>query len=104
MIIELFFQLVEHLLAIIKELGYAGIFLGMALESSFFPFHSEVILVPAGALVARGEMSFMLVFLAGIFGSLTGALINFFLVLFFIAGVHRNLFSYYFLQLLSIFT
>ena len=79
---ELFAQLIVGLLLIIKELGYIGIFIGMAIESSFFPFPSEIILIPAGALVAKGEMIFILVFLAGIFGSLLGALINFFLALF----------------------
>ena len=79
---ELFSPLVNILLSIIKELGYIGIFIGMTIESSFFPFPSEIILIPAGALVAKGEMSFILVFLAGISGSLLGALINFFLALF----------------------
>ena len=82
MLFELFFQLIEILLSIIKELGYLGIFIGMAIESSFFPFPSEIILIPAGALVARGEMSFFLVFLVGLLGSLTGAMINYFLALY----------------------
>jgi len=82
MLFELFHSLIEVLLSIIKELGYIGVFIGMTIESSFFPFPSEIILIPAGALVARGEMSFVLVFLAGLLGSLTGALINYFLALF----------------------
>jgi len=82
MVIELFYQLIEILLSIIKELGYVGIFVGMTIESSFFPFPSEIILIPAGALIARGEMTFILVFLAGLLGSLLGALINYFLALF----------------------
>lgn len=78
----LFYQLIENLLSVIKELGYMGIFIGMTIESSFFPFPSEIVLMPAGALVARGEMNFFLVFLAGLLGSLTGAFINFFLALY----------------------
>jgi membrane protein DedA with SNARE-associated domain len=79
---ELFLNLIENLLLIIKELGYLGIFIGMTIESSFFPFPSEVILIPAGVLVARGEMNFLLVFLAGLAGSILGAWINYAIALF----------------------
>lgn len=82
MVLEFFFSIIGTLVAIIKELGYFGIFLGMVIESSFFPFPSEVLLVPAGALVAKGEMIFYLVFLAGLLGSLVGAFINYFIALF----------------------
>jgi membrane protein DedA with SNARE-associated domain len=81
MILELFHNLIEVLLLIIRELGYLGIFIGMTIESSLFPFPSEVILIPAGALIAKGEMTFALVFLAGLGGSLAGALINYFLAM-----------------------
>lgn len=82
MIAELFNQLITAVLSIISELGYIGIFVGMVIESSFFPFPSEIILIPAGALVAKGEMTLSLVFWAGLLGSLLGALINYFLALF----------------------
>lgn len=82
MISELISQTTNYLLSIISNLGYFGVFIGMTIESSFIPFPSEIILIPAGVLVAKGEMSFMLVFLAGLFGSLTGALINYFLALY----------------------
>lgn len=82
MISELFTTLTTTLLSIINQLGYIGIFIGMTIESSFFPFPSEVILIPAGALVAQGKMTFSLVFLMGLLGSLAGALINFFLALY----------------------
>jgi len=79
MIFDLFYQLIEILLVIVKELGYIGIFVGMAIESSFFPFPSEAILIPAGALAARGEMNLSLIILAGLLGSLLGAFINYLL-------------------------
>ncbi len=59
--------------------GYPGIIVMMFLESSFFPFPSEVVVPPAGYLAARGEMSLTLVILAGIGGSLLGALFNYWL-------------------------
>ncbi len=79
---ELISQLTIILLSIINELGYLGIFIGMTIESSFFPFPSEVILIPAGALVAQGKMTLWIVFVAGLLGSLAGALINFFLAMY----------------------
>lgn len=82
MITELITSLTVTLLSIINELGYFGIFIGMTIESSFFPFPSEVILIPAGALIAQGKMTFGLVFISGLLGSLAGALINFFLAMY----------------------
>ena len=66
--------------------GYALIFIFMTVESSFIPFPSEVVMVPAGFLAARSELSFgspKLDFAAaiavGVFGSLIGAYFNYFL-------------------------
>ena len=67
----------------IGELGYWGIFFLMFLESTFFPFPSEIIMIPAGYLAFKGEMSFVLVVVIGIVGSLLGALLNYYLALFF---------------------
>lgn len=69
--------LTEWLVNTIGRMGYTGIISLMFLESSFFPFPSEVVMPPAGYLAWKGEMSLPLVLLAGIAGSLLGALFNY---------------------------
>ncbi len=78
----IFSHFVDYLLALIGKLSYFGIFVGMTIESSFIPFPSEVILIPAGALIAKGQMALLPVFFASLFGSLLGAMINYFMALF----------------------
>jgi membrane protein DedA with SNARE-associated domain len=60
-------------------MGYVGIFIMMTIESSFIPFPSEVAMIPAGALVERGEMVFLFALLAGTAWAWLGATINYIL-------------------------
>ncbi len=68
---------VTFLVNTVGKLGYAGVVLLMALESSFIPFPSEVVVPPAGYLASKGEMNLFLVILAGTVGSILGALLNY---------------------------
>lgn len=72
-------KLVDALLAFSQGIGYWGIVLLMAIESSFIPFPSEVVVPPAAYLAAQGKMNIWLVILASITGSMIGAYINYFL-------------------------
>jgi len=65
----------------IGDLGYFGIYVMMFLESSFIPFPSEIVMIPAGYLAYQGEMSMILAIVCGILGSLTGAIFNYFLAI-----------------------
>ena len=69
--------LTSWLVDTIGRMGYTGIISLMFLESSFFPFPSEVVMPPAGYLAWKGEMSLILVLISGIAGSLLGALFNY---------------------------
>lgn len=70
---------IDFIVNLVGDLGYAGIIFMMFLESSFFPFPSEVVMVPAGYLASKGEMNIFVVVGAGIIGSLLGALLNYYL-------------------------
>ena len=62
---------------IIEQYNYLIIFVLMTVESSFIPFPSELVMIPAGYLIAKGKLSFSLSLFAGICGSIFGALINY---------------------------
>lgn len=74
-------DIVNFIINLVGQLGYFGIFVMMFLESSFFPFPSEVVMIPSGYLSYKGDMNILLVILFGILGSLAGALFNYFIAL-----------------------
>lgn len=66
--------------------GFFFVLFFMTVESSFIPFPSEVVMIPAGFLAARGELTFgspvldaAVAVIAGIAGSLAGAYVNYYL-------------------------
>ena len=75
----MFESIVHSIVEIVSQLGYAGIVIMMFLESTFFPFPSEVVMIPAGMLAATGEMNIYVVIGLGVLGSVLGALFNFYL-------------------------
>lgn len=75
-------DIVDFIVQTVGDLGYIGIFVMMFLESTFFPFPSEVVMIPAGYLVHKGEMNMAMVLFCGISGSLAGALFNYFLAIY----------------------
>ncbi|MBU2214033.1 DedA family protein [Patescibacteria group bacterium] len=70
-------SIITWLVQTIGTIGYPGIVLLMGLESSFFPFPSEVVIIPAGYLAHQGDMNLAAVIIAGILGSLLGAWVNY---------------------------
>jgi membrane protein DedA with SNARE-associated domain len=61
------------------NLNYFTIAFLMTIESSFIPFPSEVVIPFAAYKAAQGDLSLIGVILAGTFGALLGALVNYFL-------------------------
>ena len=62
-------DIVNFVVDTVGSLGYIGIFMMMFLESSFFPFPSEVVMVPAGYLAFKGVMNIYVVIFSGVAGS-----------------------------------
>jgi len=74
----MFEQIVNFLVNFAQTLGYPGIYFYMFLVGTFIPIPSELVLLPAGYLAAKGEMNLFLVWIIAALGSLSGALFNYF--------------------------
>ncbi|MDQ7045740.1 MAG: DedA family protein [Sulfurimonas sp.] len=74
-------EIAQTIVDLIFDWGYLGIFLLMAIESSFIPFPSEIVLIPAGFLASQGEMNLEMIMASALAGSMLGAFINYFLAL-----------------------
>ena len=85
-------QVIHWIVGVVGQWGYPGIVIMMFLESSCFPFPSEVVMIPAGYLsspayqasdkfVPGHEMNFWVAIFMGIIGSWLGALFNYYLAL-----------------------
>lgn len=83
---ELLIQYLEMAAAVAATWGLVLVFLFMTIESSFIPFPSEIVMIPAGFLAARAAMplgqpvpDMLLAIVVGTLGSLAGAYVNYFL-------------------------
>ncbi len=72
---ELFLELVK----LIESMGYIGIFIMTFVESTFVPIPAEVTLIPAGYLVSKGDMNFLLVWITSTLGTLGGSMFNYYI-------------------------
>lgn len=60
-------------------MGYFGIGVLMAVESSFIPMPSEIIVPPAAYLASQGSLNIWWIIIAGVIGSVIGAIFNYYL-------------------------
>lgn len=69
----------EWIKGVIEALGYPGIVLVMALENVFPPIPSELVMPLAGFMANEGTFNLLGVIIAGMIGSVLGALILYYL-------------------------
>ena len=91
-------ELAQDLVDLIFDWGYLGIFLLMAVESSFIPFPSEIILIPAGYLASKGDMNLGMIMGSALGGSLVGAFINYYLALLLGRKILKRYGKYFFIS------
>lgn len=65
----------------LEHINYYTITILMAIESSFIPFPSEIVVPPAAYKAAQGELNIFLVILFSTLGAIIGALFNYYLAL-----------------------
>jgi membrane protein DedA with SNARE-associated domain len=61
----------------LSNMNYLTVMILMAIESTFIPLPSELVLPPAAWLAAQGEMNLLLIILVASIGCVLGALINY---------------------------
>jgi len=92
--LELLTHFGQWLLERFRDMGYPGIVILMAMESSVLPVPSEAVMPPVGYLAAKGEMNLVIVIACGVLGSVLGALANYGLSLWLGRAVIRRLGRY----------
>ena len=75
----LFDSTMQLLIALINQVGYFGIFIGMFLESTLIPIPSELIMIPAGIAASQGQMNIYAALFVGILGNVLGAVFSHYL-------------------------
>ncbi len=91
-------ELAQELVDLIFDWGYVGIFIMMAIESSFIPFPSEIVLIPAGYLASQGDMSLGMIMTSALGGSMVGAFVNYFLAFFLGRRILQKYGKYFFIK------
>lgn len=91
-------ELAQDLVDLIFDWGYLGIFIMMAIESSFIPFPSEIVLIPAGYLAFKGDMGVSMIMISALGGSMVGAFVNYYLALLLGRKILQKYGKYFFIK------
>lgn len=78
----MFSAITNFFLGMFSGMNYFSITILMAIESSFIPFPSEIVIPPAAYLASQGKLNVFLVVAFGVLGSLIGAIFNYYFAYF----------------------
>ena len=78
----MFSAITNFFLGIFSGMNYFSITILMAIESSFIPFPSEIVIPPAAYLASQGKLNVFLVVAFSVLGSLIGAIFNYYFAYF----------------------
>ena len=78
-VFEILKPVVDFVISIISNLGYAGVIFLMVLDSAMIPIPSEIILVFSGYLVTTSTFDPISIILAGSFGNVVGSILTYYL-------------------------
>jgi membrane protein DedA with SNARE-associated domain len=70
-------RFIDWLLNGLLDLGYPGIIVLMAMESTVLPIPAELVMPPAGYWVAKGQMDATAAVASGVLGSVLGSLVTY---------------------------
>lgn len=76
---ELLHSFADQAHGLLSQMPYFWIFILMTVESSFIPFPSEVVMIPAWYFASTGKVNLFLAFMAWVAWSLLWAMINYFI-------------------------
>ena len=94
---EFITNILGNINSLIEQYNYLIIFILMTIESSFIPFPSEIVMIPAGYLASHGKISFFYSLFASIAGCVFGAFINYYLANFLGVRIIKKYGRYFFL-------
>ena len=71
--------MIDSYINFIFEIGLLGFFIYMIIVGTFIPAPTQILLIPAGVLIAEGSMNFFPLLLVTALGTTIGATLNYFI-------------------------
>lgn len=91
-------EIFAHLVDLVEQFGYLGLFIATLIESTFVPIPAEVTMIPAGKLAALGKLSYWGILFSATAGVIAGSMLNYWIGIRFGRALLINYGKYIFLK------